>query len=179
MTSIKDVAKELKRGKVVLLSTECGWGIVASLKGNDVLDKLAEKFISLKSSEAVILINEVGFVVDLVKDVPEIALTLLDISETPLTIQLEKWDETPALMPFFTNGIFFRKSMDETIILLIHELRDSLLFIPLLGDNFADIESSAVSFADIVMETNSRVRTKLVSGLLKFDKRGAFKVIRE
>ena len=85
-TEIKNVIEALRNGKTILYPTDTIWGIGCDATNKDAVNKIFEIKGRSDSKSLIILASDMDMVARFVKDSPEMAVTLDEVSDTPMTI---------------------------------------------------------------------------------------------
>ena len=78
--------KIIKDGGVILFPTDTIWGLGCDATNKEAVDKIFEIKNRDKQKAVVILLNDENLIFDYVKDVPDVAFDLIELSDHPLTI---------------------------------------------------------------------------------------------
>lgn len=179
MKDLKEIITTLRNGKIVLLPTECGWGFAVSINFASHLGQLQNQITQLKTSELVVLIEGSEMLNEFVIDVPEMAFTLLEISEKPLTLSFDKC-KNDSLSLIFSELLSFRMPQHDLTVEIIKGLKTSLLFLPISYNKYEEIPSQLLDLAEATVDLKRHNSSdNHLPGIIHFDKKGALKVIRE
>ncbi len=86
ISEIKDAIEILKNGGIILYPTDTIWGIGCDATNQKAVDKIYSIKKRVDSKSLIILASDMDMICKYVKEVPEMAITLQEINDKPLTI---------------------------------------------------------------------------------------------
>jgi L-threonylcarbamoyladenylate synthase len=89
MTFKEDIENSLKvlhNGGVILYPTDTVWGLGCDATDNDAVERIFRIKSRSDKKNLIILVNSEAMVERYVRDIPEIARELIEVSEEPITI---------------------------------------------------------------------------------------------
>lgn len=85
-TEIKNAVEVLRSGKTILYPTDTIWGIGCDATNKEAVSRIFEIKERHDSKSLIILASDMDMVARYVKDIPEMAVTLDEVSDKPMTI---------------------------------------------------------------------------------------------
>jgi len=183
---LRNAAETLKKGGIILYPTDTIWGI--GCDGTN--EKAVEKIMALKKRQdeksLIILLDDTRKLDDYVAEIPEIALTLIEIADKPLTIIYPGAQNLARNVIANDGSVGIRIVQDEFCRKLIQQTR-----IPLVSTSanfsglpwpvsFHKIDPEIVRSVDYVVKYRQDDRSHgKPSGIIKLGVRGDVQVIRE
>lgn len=183
---LKECLATLKNGGIILYPTDTIWGL-----GCDATSQAAvEKIFRIKSREAdkslLILVNGIGMLERYVKDIPETALDLVNVSDSPLTIIYPGGKYLAEGVYANDGSVGIRICNDEFCSELITRFRKPIVSTSanLSGSqspsNFSNIEGEIVAKADYVVNyRRDDKRKQAASPIIRIERNGTLKIIRK
>jgi L-threonylcarbamoyladenylate synthase len=83
---IRNSLKVLKEGGVILYPTDTVWGLGCDSTNNEAVKKIFSIKKRNESKSLIVLVNSVAMLERYIKELPDIALELIEVSDKPLTI---------------------------------------------------------------------------------------------
>ncbi|MCK9305661.1 MAG: L-threonylcarbamoyladenylate synthase [Bacteroidales bacterium] len=186
LAPVKEACEVLKSGGVILYPTDTVWGLGCDATNREAVEKIFAIKKRPESKSLIILVKDLDMLARYIREIPEIAISLVEISDTPLTIIY------PGAVSLAPNVI----SSDGTVAVRIpdHPFVSALLSRfnhPLVSTSaniaqaqpparFAEIDPAIISSADWV--ANSRFEegaTGKPSSIIKLGLRGEVEIIRK
>ncbi len=183
---IKDALLALRKGGIILYPTDTIWGI-----GCDATNAVAvEKIFKIKSrnenKSLLVLVDGENMLDRYVKDIPEIAFELADVSDTPLTIIYPGGKNLAHGVCSEDGSVAIRICHDEFCHELISRFRKPITSTSanLSGKsspgNFDDIDNTIIESVDYVVKYRQDDREKhTASPIIKLEQNGTIKIIRK
>lgn len=186
VTPLKEACEVLKQGGVILYPTDTVWGLGCDATNREAVDKIFAIKNRPESKSLIILVKDLDMLARYIKVIPEIAISLVEITDTPLTIIY------PGAVSLAPNVI----SSDGTVAVRIpdHPFVHALLSKfnrPLVSTSaniaqaptparFAEIDPSIISSADWVASPRfEKGSTGKPSSIIKLGLRGEVEIIRK
>jgi L-threonylcarbamoyladenylate synthase len=183
---IKEALDSLREGGIIIYPTDTIWGI-----GCDATNAVAvEKIFKIKSrnenKSLLVLVDGENMLDRYVKDIPEIAFELADVSDTPLTI-IYPGGKNLALGVCSEDGsVAIRICHDEFCHELISRFRKPIISTSanLSGksspENFDDIDNTIIESVDYVVKyRQDDLEKHTASPIIKLEANGTIKIIRK
>ncbi|SOD78788.1 L-threonylcarbamoyladenylate synthase [Spirosoma fluviale] len=134
-TSIRDIAYQLRQGKLIAIADETGWSIVA----DPINEAAVEELLTLKpvmpaALQPTVIIQNTDQLVLYVAKIPDVAYDLVEFAENPLTVVYEQGKNIAASM--WQHGqsmgeVAVRRALNTDVQRLIGSFGRGLLSIPL------------------------------------------------
>lgn len=177
MVNYSELVDKLKQGNIVLLNFDSGLYLVASSLNDQAVNRLGD--LTINSGEPILLLGRSTILDDYILDVPEMANTLLELSDKPLNLRFKKWKETPSLLKLFKQGVVVQISTEPVLQRILGSMKGDLVSILVENRSAKAIKiiSGMVDFF-VDMAVNKTPQSVL-PGIIEFDEKGALKVIRE
>jgi L-threonylcarbamoyladenylate synthase len=183
---IKNALKTLREGGVILYPTDTVWGIGCDATNNEAVDKICRIKSRNDSKSFIVLVDSPAMVERYVKDIPEIALELMEVTETPLTIIYPKARNLAVSVAAEDGSVGIRVCMEEYCNELIGRFRKPIVSTSanISGDPtpsyFDEIHQKIVEAADYIVEYKRDDRQKRQpSPVIKIEHNGVIKIIRK
>ena len=182
---LRQSLKVLKEGRIILYPTDTIWGL-----GCDATSPSAvEKIFSIKSRSSnlslIILVNSEQMVERYVKDVPDAALQIIDVSDKPVTIIYPAGKNLAPGICSEDGSVAIRICNDPFCNELITRFRKPVVSTSanLSGKaspaNFDEIDQEIINSADFVVGYRKNDRQKhTASPVIKIEKNGVLKILR-
>lgn len=84
--AVSEAVKTLKEGGVILYPTDTVWGLGCDATNQAAIEKIYNIKKRADSKSLIMLVTDIDMVCRYVKSVPDIALQLVEVTDTPLTI---------------------------------------------------------------------------------------------
>jgi L-threonylcarbamoyladenylate synthase len=183
---IRNALKVLREGGVILYPTDTVWGLGCDATNNEAVEKIFRIKSRSDSKSLIILVNSSSMAERYVKDIPEIAVQLLEVSETPITIIYPKARNLASSVSADDGSVGIRVCMEEFCNELISRFRKPVVSTSanISGDPtpscFDKIQKEIIQAADYVVEYKREDRQKRKpSPVIKIEHNGVFKIIRK
>lgn len=130
--SIRDVAYQLRQGKLIALADETGWSVATDPTNEDAVAQLLtlREFLS-PHQQITVLIKNADQLVMYVAKLPDVAYDLVEFAENPLTIV---YDQGKNVSPALLDGdqtLAVRRALANDVQQLIGSFGRGLLVLPL------------------------------------------------
>ena len=183
---IKNALKVLREGGVILYPTDTVWGLGCDATNNEAVEKIFRIKKRSDSKSLIILADSPAMAERYVKDIPEIALELIEVSDTPITIVYPSAKNIAAAIVAEDGSVGIRVCMDEFCNELICRFRKPIVSTSanVSGDPspscFDEIQKEIFQAADYVVEYKREDRQKRQpSPVIKIEYNGVIKIIRK
>jgi len=183
---IKEALDSLREGGIIIYPTDTIWGI-----GCDATNAVAvEKIFKIKSrnenKSLLVLVDGENMLDRYVKDIPEIAFELADVSDTPLTIIYPGGKNLAPGVCSEDGSVAIRICHDEFCHELISRFRKPIISTSanLSGksspENFDDIDNTIIESVDYVVKyRQDDLEKHTASPIIKLEANGTIKIIRK
>jgi L-threonylcarbamoyladenylate synthase len=183
---IRNSLKTLREGGIILYPTDTVWGLGCDATNNEAVEKIFRIKKRNDSKSLIILVNGSSMLERYVKDIPEIALELIEVSDTPITIIYPEAKNLALSVQAEDGSVGIRICMDEFCNELIGRFRKPIVSTSanISGEpspsNFMEISEKIIIEVDYTVEYKRDDRQKHVpSPVIKIEQNGVFKIIRK
>ncbi|MDD2799092.1 MAG: L-threonylcarbamoyladenylate synthase [Bacteroidales bacterium] len=183
---IIEACKVLQAGGVIIYPTDTVWGIGCDATNEAAVQKVFE-IKKRADSKAILVLVDSSVKVDFyVSDVPEIAWDLIEYTEKPLTLIYPNARNLAHNLVAEDGSIGIRVTKEEFSHKLCQRFRKAIVSTSAnisgkpTPSNFDEIEEEILNSVDYVVNYRQNdVSKPKPSGIIKIDKGGLFKIIRE
>jgi len=183
---IKNALKTLKEGGVILYPTDTVWGLGCDSSNTAAVEKIFRIKSRSDSKSLIILVDSEAMLERYVKDIPAIALSIIEVSDTPLTIIFPGAKNLAAGIAAEDGSVGIRITDDQFCSELIGRLRRPIVSTSanISGENapshFGEIPDAIINAVDYVVEHRREDRQKrMASPVIKVEPGGVIKIIRK
>jgi L-threonylcarbamoyladenylate synthase len=89
-TEIQKAFEVIQQGGIILYPTDTVWGIGCDATNAEAVQKIYDLKMRQESKSMIVLMNGEKMIYNVFKDIPEVAWQILDLSEKPTTLILDK-----------------------------------------------------------------------------------------
>jgi L-threonylcarbamoyladenylate synthase len=182
---LKQSLKVLKEGGVILYPTDTIWGLGCDATNLSAVEKIFKIKSRPEPTSLIILVNGESMVERYVKDIPETAFQITEVSDKPLTIIYPEGKSLAAGVCSEDGSVGIRICIDPFCYELITRFRKPIVstsanFSGIQSPvHFGEIDEKIINAADFVVKYRQKDRQKqTVSPVIKIDKNGVFKILR-
>ena len=176
----------MREGGVILYPTDTIWGIGCDATNEDAVRRVYE-IKQRQDSKAMLVLVDSSVKVDFyVRDVPEVAWDLIDLADKPLTIIYSGARNLAANLLAEDGSVGIRVTNEDFSKRLCQQFRKAIVSTSanISGQpspkNFSEISEEVKSAVDyIVGYRQEEISNPKPSGIIKLDKGGVIKIIRE
>ncbi|MBA4322914.1 MAG: threonylcarbamoyl-AMP synthase [Odoribacter sp.] len=183
---IVNALKTLREGGVILYPTDTVWGLGCDATNDEAVEKIFRIKLRNDSKSLIILVDSEAMLERYVKDIPEIALELIEVSDTPITIIYPNAKNLASAVQAEDGSVGIRVCMDKFCNELIGRFRKPIVSTSanISGEpspaNFMEIQDKIIRAVDYTVEHKREDRQKHApSPILKIEHNGVFKIIRK
>jgi L-threonylcarbamoyladenylate synthase len=183
---LKKALNVLIDGGVILYPTDTVWGLGCDATNQDAVDKIYRIKKRRESKSLIILVNGFQMLERYVRNIPNVAVEILDVSDKPITII---YSEGKHLAPGVCNedgSVGIRICADDFCNELITRFRKPIISTSanysdaLSPSDFSEIEEEIIRSADYVVKYRQTDHNKKTpSSIIKVDDNGVIKIIRQ
>lgn len=182
---LKQSLKVLKEGGVILYPTDTIWGLGCDATNSSAVEKIFKIKSRPETTSLIILVNGESMVERYVKDIPETAFQITEVSDKPLTIIYPEGKNLAPGVCSEDGSVGIRICIDPFCHELITRFRKPIVSTsanlsgrPSPG-HFGEIDEEIINAADFVVKYRQKDRQKqTVSPVIKIDTNGVFKILR-
>jgi L-threonylcarbamoyladenylate synthase len=182
---IKKSLEILRSGGILLYPTDTIWGLGCDATSSSAIEKIFKIKSRPQSSSLIILVNGEPMLERYVKDVPETAYQITNVSDKPVTIIYPEGKNLAPGVCSEDSSVGIRICNDPFCSELITRFRKPVVSTSanLSGKpspaHFGEIEEKIINAADYVVRYRQNDRQKqFASPVIKIDKNGVFKILR-
>jgi len=183
---IKESLKTLRQGGIILYPTDTVWGLGCDPTNESAVARIFKIKSRDENKSLIILVDGLSMIERYVKDIPEIACELAEVSDTPLTIIYPKGKNLARGVCSEDDSIAIRICNDEFCSELIRRFRKpiastsaNLSGSPCPG-NFSEVEKTLIDKVDFVVDWRQNDRSRrAASPVIKVNPDGTIKIIRK
>jgi len=183
---IKDSLISLRKGGIILYPTDTIWGFGCDATNPSAVEKIFRIKSRSDSKSLIILVDGEQMLERYVKDIPEIAFELTNVSESPLTIIYPNGKNLAPGVCSDDGTVGIRICHDDFCSELISRFRKPIVSTsanfsgkPSPG-TFDEIEKSVIDFVDFVVKYRQDDRRKyFASPVIKVEQNGTINIIRK
>jgi L-threonylcarbamoyladenylate synthase len=154
---IKKTVKVLREGGIILYPSDTTWGIGCDATNERAVERILEITQSNHSESIVLLIDQPGKLESYVREVPEIAWDLIEVSDKPLTIIYPEAKNIASNIVATDKSIGIRVTKENFSSKLCFQFRNPIVFVSAnsKGQNapkhFSEISEKIKSAVDYVV----------------------------
>jgi len=176
----------LKKGGVILYPTDTIWGIGCDAANTKAIERIYQIKKREDSKSMLILVDEAWRIADYVKEVPEIALQLIEVADKPLTIIYSGAKGISGRLISEDGTIGIRVTSDEFCKKLIGALNRPIVSTSanisgsMPPSNFNNISKELLDSVDYVVKWRQNEKAKSQpSSIIKIGSKGEIEIIRK
>ena len=184
-TVIAEALEVLKRGGVILYPTDTVWGIGCDATNEAAVAKVFEIKRRSEAKSLVLLACDLDMVAKHIKEIPNIAIDLVEVNDAPMTIIYPGAQYLAPNVVAEDGSVGIRIPLNDFCVKLVRRLRRPLVSTSanISGEEtpscFAEISPEIVSAVDYVVPAAlERDSTGRASQIIKLGLRGEVKIIR-
>ena len=185
-SEINNVIKILREGGVILYPTDTIWGLGCDATNNEAVKKIFGIKSRTDSKSLIILVDSDTMLGRYVKEVPDIAYELIEVSDKPITIIYPGAKNLAASIPAEDGSVGIRICNDMFCNELIRKFRKPIVSTSanISGQPtpsfFKEIQGKIIQSVDYVVDYKREDRQKnLPSPVIKIELNGTVKIIRK
>lgn len=183
---LNEALKTLKEGGIILYPTDTIWGLGCDATNRSAVEKIFRIKKRRDNKSLIVLVNNEAMLERYVTDIPEAALNIIEVADTPVTIIYPKGRGLAEGICSDDGSAGIRVCSDDFCNDLITRFRKPIVSTSanISGDpppsTFSEITNDIISQADYVVRHRQDDFTKSQpSSIIKFEADGAFKIIRK
>lgn len=183
---LKQALNVLIKGGIILYPTDTIWGLGCDATNQEAVEKIYKIKKRRENKSLIVLVNGFVMLERYVRNVPEAAAEILDVSDKPITII---YPEGKNLAPGACNedgSVGVRIISDDFCNELITRFRKPVISTSAnysntpSPSNFSEIEDEIIRSADYVVRYGQTdINKKTPSSIIKIDDNGVIKIIRQ
>ena len=175
----------LKEGGIILYPTDTVWGIGCDATNADAVAKIYKLKQRAETQSMIVLMNGEKMMYNVFKDIPEVAWQIMDLSEKPTTLILDKPRNVAANLIAIDNTLGMRLVKDPFCFKLLERLKKPLVSTsanisgkptPL---TYKEISSEIIKGVDYVVNLQRESPAGKPSSIIKIGNNLQVKIIRK
>ncbi|WP_445737998.1 L-threonylcarbamoyladenylate synthase [Mariniflexile sp.] len=184
-TEINKAIQVLKEGKLILYPTDTVWGIGCDATNEEAVSKVYELKQRADSKALICLVADDRMLKKYVKNIPEVALNIIDITDKPTTIIYDDAQNLASNLIAEDGTIAIRIPDDEFCFQLCRKLNGAIVSTSanVSGEptpkSFKEISSAILKGVDYVVNLHHEKICNKPSSIIKLSNNGVVKIIRE
>ena len=183
---LKKSLKVLKEGGIILYPTDTIWGLGCDATSNSAVQKIFRIKSRTDSKSLIILVSDSSMLERYVREIPETALSLISVSDTPLTIIYPEGINLAKGICSEDGSVGIRICSDEFCRELIRQFRKPLVSTSAnktgksTPSNFREIDNKIIKSVDYTVEYRQKEqRVFSPSPIIKIDTNGVIRILRK
>ena len=183
---LKSALNTLKAGGVILYPTDTIWGLGCDSTNAEAVERIYNIKQRSDSKSLIILTDNINRIQQYVKNVPEIAYELMDVTDTPLTIIYPGAKNLALNLVADDASVGIRVCSDDFCNELIRRFRKPIVSTSAnisnnaSPSNFSEISKQIIDSVDyVVTHRQNDYEKHSPSSIIKIESNGAIKIIRK
>jgi L-threonylcarbamoyladenylate synthase len=183
---IREALKVMRAGGVILYPTDTVWGLGCDATNAKAVERIYKIKQRTDSKSLIVLVNSIDMLTRYVDNIPAVALDVVELTETPLTVVYDKGRSLAAKVTAEDGSVGIRMCRDPFCDDLITALRKPLVSTsanisgekaPAIFDEISEEIKEAVDYTCLYRQDDrSRVKP---SSVISISANGAVKILRE
>lgn len=186
MEDLRLALSTLAEGRIILYPTDTVWGLGCDATSRDAVERIFRIKKRRDSKSLIILVNGFSMLERYVSNIPDVAVTILDVSDKPLTIIYPGGRNLAPGVCSEDGSVAIRICTDSFCNELITRFRKPVISTSAnLSESptpaiFSEIEEAIIASADyVVKHRQTDTNKKTPSSIIKVDNNGVIKIIRQ
>ncbi len=182
---IQTTLEVLQNGGIILYPTDTVWGIGCDASNEEAVDKIYKLKKRAETQSMIVLMNGDKMIHNTFKEVPEVAWQIMDLSEKPTTLILDKPQNIAKNLIATDNTLGIRVVKDSFCFKLLEKLRKPLVSTSanISGKptpmTFSEISKEILNGVDYVVNLSREKKCGNPSTIIKIALDNQVKVIRQ
>jgi L-threonylcarbamoyladenylate synthase len=183
---LKQALNTLREGGIILYPTDTIWGLGCDATNQEAVERIYKIKKRRENKSLIVLVNGFVMLERYVRNVPEAAAEILDVSDKPITIIYPEGKNLPPGVCNEDGSVGIRITDDDFCLELITRFRKPVISTsanysdaPSPSD-FSEIEDEIIKSSDYVVKyRQTDYNKKPPSSIIKVDDNGVIKIIRQ
>ncbi|MBP5506180.1 MAG: threonylcarbamoyl-AMP synthase [Bacteroidales bacterium] len=178
--------KALKAGDLILYPTDTVWGLGCDATRDDAIQRIFDLKQRADSKSVIVLVSDADMLAKYVRQIPQMALELLEINDKPMTIVYPQGVGLSGKVIAEDGSVAIRIPQNEFCVQMIRRFGRPVVSTSanISGDEtpscFAEIDAAIIDGVEHIVEPSlEETSTGLSSQIIKIGLNGEVKVIRE
>ncbi|CAM3975284.1 L-threonylcarbamoyladenylate synthase [Flavobacterium branchiophilum] len=175
----------IKNGGIILYPTDTVWGIGCDATNENAVNKIFQLKKRAATQSMICLVNGEKMMYNIFKDIPEVAWQIIDLSEKPTTLILDKPRNVAPNLMAQDQTLAIRMVKEPFCFKLLERMK-----VPLVStsanitgqptpQNFLEISKEIINGVDYVVDFNRDKKTTKPSTIIKISLDAQVKIIRK
>ena len=181
---LKNCIEHLKNGGLILYPTDTLWGIGCDANNEEAVKKIYALKRRVDSKSLICLVADERMLSKYIKEIPEVALDILDVSESPTTIIYDAPQNVASNLIASDNSIAIRIPDDEFCFQLLRKFNGAIVSTSanISGEpspkSFSEISHEILKGVDYVVNLHREKKSSKPSSIIKLSNAGLVTIIR-
>ncbi|PHS06001.1 MAG: threonylcarbamoyl-AMP synthase [Kordia sp.] len=182
---LKNCIEHLKNGGLILYPTDTLWGIGCDASNPEAVKKIYALKKRTDSKALICMVADERMLSKYIKDIPEVALDIIDVAENPTTIIYDNPKNIASNLIASDNSLAIRIPDDEFCFQLIRKLNGAIVSSSanLSGQpspkSFSEISNDILKGVDYVVNLHREKKYSKPSSIIKLSSAGLVTIIRK
>jgi len=182
---LKNCIEHLKNGGLILYPTDTVWGIGCDANNLEAVNKIYALKKRTDSKALICLVADDRMLSKHIKDIPEVALDIIDVAESPTTIIYDNPQNIASNLIASDNSLAIRIPDDEFCFQLIRKLNGAIVSTSanISGQpspkSFSEISNEILKGVDYVVNLHREKIASKPSSIIKLSSAGLVTIIRK
>jgi len=182
---LKNCLEHLKNGGLILYPTDTLWGIGCDASKPEAVKKIYALKKRTNSKSLICLVADERMLSKYIKDIPEVALDIIDVAENPTTIIYDNPQNIASNLIASDNSLAIRIPDDEFCFQLIRKLNGAIVSTSanISGQespkSFSEISDDILKGVDYVVNLHREKTAPKPSSIIKLSSAGLVTIIRK
>ncbi|NQY28277.1 MAG: threonylcarbamoyl-AMP synthase [Flavobacteriaceae bacterium] len=182
---LKNCIEHLKNGGLILYPTDTLWGIGCDANNPEAVKKIYALKKRTDSKALICMVADERMLSKYIKDIPEVALDIIDVAENPTTIIYDNPKNIAPNLIASDNSLAIRIPDDEFCFQLIRKLNGAIVSTSanISGQpnpkSFSEISNEVLNGVDYVVNLHREKKASKPSSIIKLSSAGLVTIIRK
>jgi len=181
---LKNCIEHLKKGGLILYPTDTLWGIGCDANNEEAVKKIYALKKRIDSKSLICLVADERMLSKYIKEIPEVAFDILDVTESPTTIIYDAPQNVASNLIASDNSIAIRIPDDEFCFQLLRKFNGAIVSTSanISGEpspnSFSEISHEILKGVDYVVNLHRKKKSSKPSSIIKLSNAGLVTIIR-
>ena len=181
---LKNCIEHLKNGGLIIYPTDTLWGIGCDANNEEAVKRIYALKKRVDSKSLICLVADERMLSKYIKEIPEVALDILDVSESPTTIIYDAPQNVAPNLIASDNSIAIRIPDDEFCFQLLRKFNGAIVSTSanISGEpspnSFSEISHEILKGVDYVVNLHREKKSSKPSSIIKLSNAGLVTIIR-
>lgn len=184
-SDLSTIIDTLKNAGTIVYPTDTIWGLGCDARNEEAVAKIFSIKKRKKNSPLIVLLHDENQLFDYVKEIPDVAFDLIELSTNPLTIIFENGKNVAPSILGDDGSIAIRLCTDASCLQLLRKWRKPLVStsVNISGETAAlslnDISPEILDKVDAIYNADYIINASSPSQIIKLDANGSVSIIRK